>query len=50
MWEGKAATLYRDPRYAFGVCHAVGTIRKLCEFLMSVGPPPANEHVIVALL
>lgn len=50
MATRKTATIYVDSRYAFGVCHAFGTIRKSCEPLTSVGIPVTNRHIIGAPL
>lgn len=48
--KGKTATIYTDSRYAFGVCHAVGTIWKSHGFLTSAGTPIANGHLIAVLI
>lgn len=40
--KGKTATIYVGSTYAFGVCHALRTIRKSCECLTSMGTPITN--------
>ena len=32
----KTVNIYTDSRYAFGVCHATGQLRKLCGFILLV--------------
>lgn len=50
MAKGKTATIYRESKHAFGVCHAFGTIWKCCGFLTSAGTPIASGPILAALL
>ena len=46
----ESATIYNDSRYAYGLYHTVGAIRKFCGFLTSVDITIVNRHIIITLL
>lgn len=50
LTKAQTSIMSTDCKYAFEVCHAVGTIQKSRGFLISAATPIANGHIIAALL
>jgi len=50
LTKERTANIYVDSLYAFGLCHATGQLRKLCEFITSSGSRISSALKIIELL